>query len=90
MELPGVMVPELSWTPTCFQSLPSVPKPLLTFVLQDVLGVGEHAGERAAEKQPQRCRPHKQEDNAVGENQEQEEGYQDSNLQTTHPESVGR
>lgn len=57
-----------------------MPASQLTSVLQDVLGVGEHAGEGAAEEQPQRCRPHKQEDNTVGENQEQEEGYQDSNL----------
>lgn len=64
-----------------------MPKSLLTFVLQDVLSVGKHAGESAAEKQTQRCCSHKQEDNTVGENQEQEEGYQDSDLWTTNTES---
>lgn len=75
--------------PACFQSLPGVLRSPLTFVLQDVLCVGKHAGESATEKQTQRCCPHKQEDNAGGENQEQEEGYQDSNLQATSTESAG-
>lgn len=52
----------------------------LTFVLQDVLGVGQHAGEGAAEEQPQGCRAHKQENHAGGENQEQQEGDEDPDL----------
>lgn len=57
-----------------------MPKFQLTFVLQDVLGVGQHAGEGAAEEQPQGCCPHEQENHAGGENQEQQEGDEDPDL----------
>lgn len=47
--------------------------PTLTSVLEDVLRVGEHAWEGAAEEQAQiRC-PHEQEDDVVGENKQHEE-----------------
>lgn len=48
-------------------------QPTLTFVLEDVLGVGEHAREGAAEEQAQTRCPHEQEDDVVGENKQHEE-----------------
>lgn len=60
---------------TCF----CVPPPL-TFVLEDVLSVGQHTGEGATQKQPQACGPHEQEDDIVGENQQQQECHHHSHL----------
>lgn len=57
-----------SGTPT-FVLRPGTP----TFVLQNVLGVGQHAGEGATEEQAQAGRPHEQEDDVVGENEKHEE-----------------
>lgn len=50
------------------------------FVLQRVLGVGQHAGEGAAEKQAQACRPHEQEDDVVGENKQHQERHHHADL----------
>lgn len=52
----------------------------LTFILEDVLGVGQHTGEGATEKQPQACGPHKQEDDIVGEDKQHQEGHHHSHL----------
>lgn len=60
---------------TCF----CVPLPL-TFVLKDVLGVGQHTGEGATQKQPQACGPHEQEDDIVGKNKQQQECHHHSHL----------
>lgn len=54
--------------------------PTLTFILEDVLGVGQHTGEGATEKQPQACGPHKQEDDIVGEDKQHQEGHHHSHL----------
>lgn len=53
---------------------------LLTFVLEDVLSVGQHTGEGATQKQPQACGPHEQEDDIVGENKQQQECHHHSHL----------
>lgn len=52
----------------------------LTFVLQDVLSVGQHAGEGATEEQAQTGCPHKQEDHVVGEDKEHQERHQHADL----------
>lgn len=56
-----------------------VPPPL-TFVLEDVLRVGQHAGEGATQKQPEACGPHEQEDDIVGENKQEQECHHHAHL----------
>lgn len=53
---------------------------LLTFILEDVLSVGQHTGEGATQKQPQACGPHKQEDDIVGEDKQHQECHHHSHL----------
>lgn len=49
-------------------------------VLQRVLGVGQHAGEGAAEGQTQAGRPHEQEDHVMGENKKHQERHHHADL----------
>lgn len=52
----------------------------LTFVLQNVLSVGQHAGKGATEEQAQAGCPHEQEDDVVGENEKHQERHHHANL----------
>ena len=63
---------------TLFALRPSTP----TFVLQNVLSVGQHAGEGATEEQAQAGCPHEQEDDVVGENEKHEERHHHAHLLT--------
>lgn len=54
--------------------------PPLTFVLEDVLGVGQHAGEGATQEQAQTCCPREQEDDVVGENKQEQECHHHAHL----------